>query len=808
MKISHIPMKIQKRAASILHLLFLVIMFCGIGVMYLNDNFGSGITSIKSVSYEDTDEFNEQVNQDLEDLLLYIEYNEVFGGGTIDASEDVLEMTFGPNETESFSLANLISYLQNQGYELDETFQYRRVSRTGIYNSRTGYVDWSASEPERYGGYNIPGTRRASLEEISLEIMDILHQYHSAYTTLVSIPSNLHYKIEYFDELSEDKRATIHTNDQNLTPATVKNYGRYAYLAGNSVFYDTNLKSLSLSNVSSLAASNPYNGNTFSMTIGLDTAYPVEDHYREQHSRYVNMQNHYIAGFVLLAAGGLGVLLTLLFLSKVSGHKTAGDRTVTLHNFDKTSMEGGIIFFSVLTGAALCLCRYIMVRLVHLVFAEDIWYILEQVLYTAVLYLGTLLLFFSLLRRYKAGILWSGSLFCRFRRQMAFLSSHQLSTRWLRIGFFGYLCVNSGLISLIWFLWERTALNKQTVFLLTALVIVVCLLFNLWIFYLLYRGAAEHDMIRTAIEHLAAGETSYQIDLSQFEGQDLVLAEGLNNISTGLETALQEKVKSERLKADLITNVSHDIKTPLTSILNYVDLIKREPIDNKKILGYLDVLEQKSLRLKTLTEDLVEASKASSGNVKLDISDIDLNQLIHQTNGEFEEKFASRRLEIITTAPEESLVIEADGRRLWRVLENLYNNSYKYAMEGSRVYVDVARINGSSDSNLSMPDKVAFTIKNISSNPLNIRPEELTERFVRGDVARTTEGSGLGLSIAKSLTELQNGQFDLFIDGDLFKAQITFLLKKPAKPTDETQQDAVRTNLAADIPEPQEEKTD
>lgn len=246
------------------------------------------------------------------------------------------------------------------------------------------------------------------------------------------------------------------------------------------------------------------------------------------------------------------------------------------------------------------------------------------------------------------------------------------------------------------------------------------------------------------------------------------MGEHINNITSGLDTALQEKVKSERLKADLITNVSHDIKTPLTSIINYVDLLKRQKIQDPKIAAYLEVLDQKSQRLKTLTEDLVEASKASSGNLKLEVSDINLVELVQQTNGEFEERFALRRLELIQTLPEEIIMIRADGRRLWRVLENLYTNAFKYAQEGSRVYVDV-REEG---------DKAVFTIKNISEKPLNISPDELTERFVRGDVARTTEGSGLGLSIARSLTQLQKGEFIISIDGDLFKAQVAFPVER------------------------------
>ncbi len=214
--------------------------------------------------------------------------------------------------------------------------------------------------------------------------------------------------------------------------------------------------------------------------------------------------------------------------------------------------------------------------------------------------------------------------------------------------------------------------------------------------------------------------------------------------------------------------MSHDLKTPLTSIINYVDLIKREKIQNERVQGYLTVLEQKSQRLKTLTEDLVEASKASSGNLKLEITDIDFVELVNQTNGEFEEKFAQRHLSLVSRLPEQPILIQADGRRLWRVLENLYNNAFKYAMEQSRIYVDMT----------TEGEMVVFTIKNISEHPLNISSEELTERFVRGDVSRTTEGSGLGLSIAQSLTQLQKGVFELVIDGDLFKAYVRFPIKK------------------------------
>ena len=244
-------------------------------------------------------------------------------------------------------------------------------------------------------------------------------------------------------------------------------------------------------------------------------------------------------------------------------------------------------------------------------------------------------------------------------------------------------------------------------------------------------------------------------------------------------------MKSERLKTNLITNVSHDIKTPLTSIINYVNLMKREHIEDARINAYLDVLDQKSQRLKTLIEDLVEASKASSGNVKLEFTDIDLVQMAFQTNGELKKTGCQT-----SAAHHQCPAGTADDPRrwtpLWRVLENLYNNVCKYAMEGSRVYVDLARVPGNPETGTA--GQAVFTIKNISANPLNIRADELTERFVRGDVARTTEGSGLGLSIAKDLTELQNGQFSLYIDGDLFKAQVTFDLVE--KTTEKAVEDA------------------
>ena len=219
----------------------------------------------------------------------------------------------------------------------------------------------------------------------------------------------------------------------------------------------------------------------------------------------------------------------------------------------------------------------------------------------------------------------------------------------------------------------------------------------------------------------------------------------------------------------MITNVSHDIKTPLTSIINYVDLIKRENINDPKIREYIEVLDAKSQRLKQLTDDLVEASKISSGNIVLQWEKINLIELLNQTIGEFSEKFEEKVLFPVLRSPKGSVFIEADSRRIWRVIENLFNNIVKYALPGTRVYIDLDVFEEEEKRKL-----VLLSVKNISAQPLKVSPQELTERFIRGDESRTTEGSGLGLSIAKNLTEAQKGIFEIVMDGDLFKVNMTF----------------------------------
>lgn len=286
------------------------------------------------------------------------------------------------------------------------------------------------------------------------------------------------------------------------------------------------------------------------------------------------------------------------------------------------------------------------------------------------------------------------------------------------------------------------------------------------ILYDIIRFLKDYSKIEEKLKEMKEGNNQTELKIEEFIPALQNTADCMNHISEGVETAVQERMKSEKLKAELITNVSHDIKTPLTSIINYVDLLKEEKIENEKAKEYIGILESKSQRLKKLTEDLVEASKVSTGNISLNMEKINIVELLRQAVGEFEDKFRKKGLDTILDSDQSEFYIMADSRYMYRVIENLFSNISKYALENSRVYIDLKQAE----------KKVQIEIKNISREKLNISAEELMQRFVRGDTARTTEGSGLGISIAQNLTELQQGKFSLVLDGDLFKVKMEFNL--------------------------------
>lgn len=484
------------------------------------------------------------------------------------------------------------------------------------------------------------------------------------------------------------------------------------------------------------------------LIIGIDTELSAEDDIYEASREYEQLHPWIkiciFCGLVSL----MGWIISLVYLTLATGRRTEEEK-IHLNPIDKIKTE-------ILVAAFI----FMMVELVILITKvnSEEWAVYGIIVASGTVSLvidGLFLIFYlSMVRRMKAEMLWETSVACWLERGIRKVFARQKTTVRVLLLFAGHMAVCFVLAVGAFYYQSMTAL-------------VVLLLFSAGECYMILRKAVEQYQIRQGVEKIRDGALSGKIDIEQLHGEEKSLAEAINNIGEGLLHAVDDSTKNERMKADLITNVSHDIKTPLTSIINYVNLIKLEKIDNERVQGYIKILDEKSQRLKQLTADLVEASKISSGNVKLDMQVIDLVELVYQTSGEFNEKFEQKELTIVTKLPKTAVLIRADGRQLYRVIENLYNNVAKYALEKTRVYVDIAYVE----------EKVVFSIKNVSEHSLareNSNAGDLTERFIRGDSSRTTEGSGLGLSIAKSLTVLMGGVFDIKVDGDLFKASITF----------------------------------
>ena len=291
------------------------------------------------------------------------------------------------------------------------------------------------------------------------------------------------------------------------------------------------------------------------------------------------------------------------------------------------------------------------------------------------------------------------------------------------------------------------------------------LLFNIAVIILFYGIAVSLDRIMAGVSQIRLGRLTFSINTERMPSFLKNFANDIESIGEGLESAVESAVRDQKMKAELITNVSHDLKTPLTSIVNYVDLLKRCEVDNEDAKKYISILDEKSQRMKKLIEDLVEASKASSGAMEIHPIKLNLCELAAQAAGEHTDELKSRNIEIMLKTPQEPVYVMADAQKTSRIMENLFSNVRKYALEGTRVYFEVI-------------EEGAISIKNISKYPLDVPANELMRRFVRGDASRSGEGSGLGLSIAQNLCELQGGRFGIYVDGDLFKATVELPLAK------------------------------
>lgn len=768
MKLKDYSMRIRKHITVLLHLIFLTLAVGGISIMYMNTELGNGLSWLLDRKYEDSEEFEQQFQSDLNDIFAYVSYRDVFEtDGVLDLSNEMFSVNRGDGPEIIYTLEEVLRYAKAQGFYLDENFQV--VNDLFVYDNASStkdqHVNWRAYDPD--ATLSEPGDAYSSLLDLSKEVLTCLSKYYTVYYRMIDNPSNLYFRILYADDADEQM---LYTNAADLSLTELRAMGRYCFLTNESIVIETNLSQIPQDLTVSMEQNNFYDYDHYYLMAAVDTSYPADDLYAASALEFQHVRERFLEGIFVLAIGVIGCLVTLFYLILVSGYRTEDPNSLVLQDYDLITTEGWIALVAVCTLFMLFLGEKLGNPVLHILIQREMWYFAERMLQAVIIYLCCLVGAFSLLRRYKARQLLDNSMVNHLIRDINEHFVHHTFTHQLFCMYMAFLAVHAAGIFLIPVLLHFFRHPWAKLLLIADIAGLVILDYR--IFRKLFFSFEQEDRIADAIAKIAGGDTSYQMDVDGLTGKELSIAHMVNSIGTVLERALQEKVKSERLKADLITNVSHDIKTPLTSIINYVDLLKREKIPNAKVQEYLNVLDQKSQRLKNLTEDLVEASKASSGNLKLEMARIDLVEMIWQTSGEFEEKYAARHLDLVSTLPSESMIIEADGRRLWRVLENVYNNAYKYAMEHSRVYTEVVREG----------DVAYFTIKNVSENPLNISGDELTERFVRGDVSRTTEGSGLGLSIAQSLTKLQNGTFEILIDGDLFKVRIGFPIQEKKTP--------------------------
>ena len=474
----------------------------------------------------------------------------------------------------------------------------------------------------------------------------------------------------------------------------------------------------------------------FSVYTSLENDLTYYDQYRTNKTVFDMAQILYKSALYLLPLSIIAVLVLLIMNCFLIGLRNENGEVI-LNAFDKTPLLVALIILFILFMIG---CGFLIALT-----SENLTLILSGTAIGAVIgYISFVFFLETIIKRIKSRTLFRNTITYRILRWIKSLITSMTRNANMTVKLI-LIFIAFGILNIIGF--SLSISEPIGIFILIAI----------WVyaFAKMHQWLVRYIEIKNAINEIYMGNTEVHLDEKRYKGSLNSMAIQVNDIAGGLSNAIQEKLKSERLKTELITNVSHDIKTPLTSIINYVDLLKKEKMPNEQAEEYLNILDNKSQRLKRLTEDLVEASKASSGNV---------NELLKQVSGEFEDKFKSRNLEEVMSLPEKNVYINADSRYMYRILENMYSNISKYAMDNTRVYIDVIPNN----------NRITIQMKNISKEKLNISTEELMQRFVRGDSARNTEGSGLGLSIATSLTTLQGGTFNIYLDGDLYKVIIEF----------------------------------
>ena len=600
---------------------------------------------------------------------------------------------------------------------------------------------------------------KAASEGVREEDINLYKKYYNQYETG---SSNLYYW------LGSQSSGCLYTN-MDLIPALEKSgesrkqqlqqinvdkaweeaqaLGEYLYFDSSAFYFDSNIGGIEKSYYQNMRTYNDLTEGDHVLIIGVDTTFAAVDDFSVAQKEFSKLYPWAKMSMIFIVVSGVGWLFTLCYLTVTAGCREE-DMEIHTFSFDKIKTE--------VCGAMLVIAEAGVAELGIRVSHQQYETSGRMIVYGTLAFLASVVFmcfYLSFVRRIKADNFWNNSLihWC-VQGIKEFTEERYLS--WKKL--FGYWALAVFCIFL-----GYMALGKGQIW---AYVVIAAIIVCAFVYF--YRWEANRSKVLDGISRITDGDLDYKLDLNEFSGGEKVLAEGINHIAEGLANAINESVQDERMKANMITNVSHDLKTPLTSIINYVGLLKREDIQNENAKNYIEVLDQKAMRLKSLMEDLVEVSKISSGNISLQMDEIDLVELVRQTGGEFNERLEEKGLTVISKFPNEPRMIYADGRQTWRIIGNLYSNVAKYALPETRVYVELAKED----------NWIVFSMKNISRARVSVPATDLTERFVRGDEARSTEGSGLGLSIAKTLTELMNGRFTVSMDADLFCVEVRFLL--------------------------------
>ncbi len=599
---------------------------------------------------------------------------------------------------------------------------------------------------------------------------DLLSNYEE-YNKTISYYDYLNSNLRYYITRTIDGKTSVFTNVPELSRETTgkdiksifESYGKYIYYCPYEINYETNTL-IKESVVRSILKTYSYAyPDQIKLYIAVDTMhYPCVDSFVEGKMSFVRYMPYksqlYIIGII---AAFVYLVLTVFYLIlqkknialEMASAGEEGVRTVNSSKSVFTELVAVIGLAVIIVPVIVFYAIYVITNNDELLGSTYFPFICAGLGFIASI--GFLYIIYTIAQKSIKKTLWKDSV----------LKALIGGTRQLIVN----TTDNGNVIIRSWIPYVFFVVFNIVLFRLGIAGIFVAACFDVLVGIYRYRQNLDRDRIIGVIENIKNGNLKEKVEIDNLHSDNIKLAEAVNSIGEGIDEAVNTSMKDEKLKADLITNVSHDIKTPLTSIINYVDLLKREDIDNDRAKEYIEVLDVKSQKLKQLTEDLVEASKISSGNISIELSRINFVELVNQTIGEFYEKLEKSSLQVIFKPQQQDMMIMADARHLWRVIENLLNNVCKYALSGTRVYLDMAYEVVDENSK-----RVVFSIKNISASELNIDATELTERFIRGDVSRTTEGSGLGLSIAKNLTIAQGGDFDIRLDGDLFKVMISF----------------------------------